>query len=192
MVFSLAMVFAFVLSVIGVSAAAPSVTIQLTPNEAGSKAVGTGTITDNGDGTITVVVKETNLEPGVHINHIHSGSCAAQGPIVYPLTNLTADADGNATMTTKVNVSFAKVTAGGLYLNVHNLAKASTSCGNIVAAPAAGGQGGADVAPAGAPATGQGGAANGGDLPLNLGLIAIFGLVIAGSSVALARSGKSR
>jgi len=41
------------------------------------------------------------LEPGsTHINHIHNGSCA--GPILFPLSDLVADATGTARAVTQV------------------------------------------------------------------------------------------
>ena len=90
MLLTLAVIAAFAWSTLGASAAGSSVTINL-KSVTGSKAVGTGVITDNGDGTIKVVMTMQGLEPGDHIDHIHTGSCAAQGAVVYPLTNLTAE-----------------------------------------------------------------------------------------------------
>lgn len=203
-ILSLAVVVAFAFSAASVSAA-NSVTVQLNPIN-GSNATGTGTITDNGDGTITVVINEKGLEPGDHIDHIHTGSCAAQGPIKFPLTNITANASGAGSSTTKINASFATVTGGGYYLNVHNLAKAGTSCGDITASSSnattsgsssgtssttsgsTGGQGGGNPS---APATGEGGSVStGSSFPMGLALVAALALVITGSGLALARKRK--
>ena len=200
MLLTLAVIAAFAWSTLGASAAGSSVTINL-KSVTGSKVVGTGVITDNGDGTIKVVMTMQGLEPGDHIDHIHTGSCAAQGAVVYPLTNLTADASGNTQPTsTTVKVAFSEVTKGTYYLNVHDLAKAGTSCGDITApvanAPAAPTTAAATNpgnAPSAAPATGQGGAANSNsDFPFGLGLIAVLSLLVVGSGAALVRGRKSR
>jgi len=56
-----------------------------------------------------------------HIAHIHSGSCEAQGPVLYPLSPVHADGIGFASSTTVVpNVS--SIPGTGWYVNVHRAA----------------------------------------------------------------------
>jgi len=200
MLLTLAVIAAFAWSTLGANAAGSSVSINLKPAN-GSKATGTGVITDNGDGTIKVVMTMQGLEPGDHIDHIHVGSCAAQGAVVFPLTNLTVDASGNAPATsTTVKTTFANATNGTYYLNVHDLAKAGTSCGDITApaanapvAPTTAAATSGGNPPSAAPATGQGGATNSNsDSPIGLALIALLSLVVVGSGAALVRGRKSR
>lgn len=83
----------------------------------------TGTASLNWDHTtkmLTVQVTLTGLAPNsVHPSHIHEGSCARQGKVLYPLSNLVADAHGAAHATTKLSLPNG-IPARGLYLNVHN------------------------------------------------------------------------
>jgi hypothetical protein len=77
---------------------------------------------DTGSGTLTVEVKISGLAPNsAHPEHIHSGSCEAQGAVEYPLNAIKADASGNADMTSTVtSVKEGKIAEGGWYVNVHN------------------------------------------------------------------------
>ncbi len=100
----------------------------------GTKVSGTGVITDNGNGTVTVVLTMTGLEAGPHKAHIHEGTCQNQGAIVFDLTGMEVGSDGKATSTTIVNTDFASLTTGKFYLNVHNQTGTPTyvaSCGEI-------------------------------------------------------------
>lgn len=101
----------------------------------------TGTATLNWDHTtkmLTVQVMLMGLAPNsIHPNHIHEGSCANQGKVLYPLTNLVADAHGVANATTKVKAPNG-IPAKGIYFNVHNGPGVSPAdqflpiaCGNI-------------------------------------------------------------
>ena len=85
-------------------------------NGAASTATGTGTLAPDGAKT-KVTVSLAGLEPNsAHAGHIHSGSCAAQGPVVVGLTSITADAGGKGTSSTDVDAS--KLT-GSLYFAYH-------------------------------------------------------------------------
>lgn len=201
---SMAMMLSLVFSFSAFAAGSP-ITVNLTPQNGGN-ATGTATITDNGDGTMTVVVNETGLQPGVHLSHIHTGSCANQGGVKFPLNNITADASGNGTATTTVKAPVSALAGGSYYVNVHQVGSGvppSTSCGDIntsniaasgssTGSSSAGGQGGASSAPTSAPATGFGGAADNSQFPVNIALIAVLVMVVAGSSFALVRNRKSR
>jgi hypothetical protein len=79
--------------------------------------------------TIKVVVH--GLVPGsVHMEHIHLGTCAHQGQVVYMLKNLVADRGGTATTTTIVN-GVTQIPAQGWYLNVHRSAVLTSANGAI-------------------------------------------------------------
>lgn len=79
--------------------------------------------------TLTVKLEVTGLAPKTqHMVHIHSGSCASQGPVVYPLNTLTADASGKATSTTTIQ-NVKSIPATGWYVNVHNTNDLSTQTG---------------------------------------------------------------
>ena len=72
---------------------------ELGAEMSGDGMTGTATITEDGDG-VEVVVEVEGLPPGMHANHIHHGSCANQGAVHVPLTELDADAGGDAEATT--------------------------------------------------------------------------------------------
>src|SRR2546426_3503985 len=69
---------------------------------------------------LTVKISLIGLAPNsTHPAHIHSGSCANQGAVVYPLQNVVADAHGVGASTTTIK-NVTKLQASGWYLNVHN------------------------------------------------------------------------
>jgi serine/threonine protein kinase len=118
-----------------VPAGAASITVNMVAQN-GTQVVGTGVISDLGNGKVKVLMTMTGLTPGIHNAHIHSGSCVAQGPIKYPLTPLFAGADGKAVSSTVISADFATITGGNLYLNAHNESGTPTyvaSCGDIAA-----------------------------------------------------------
>ena len=82
-----------------------------------------GTATISWDPTkqgLTVKISLIGLAPtSTHPANIHSGSCVKQGPVVYPLQNVVADARGVGTSTTTIN-NVAKIPASGWYIIVHN------------------------------------------------------------------------
>lgn len=109
------------------------VKVNLAPAN-GTAAQGTATITNNGNGTITIAVSMIGLGEGQHGFHIHQGSCAAQGTLVYDLQGLNADADGTASSTSTITADFASITSGKYYLDVPNYTTDSAytaSCGDI-------------------------------------------------------------
>ena len=71
---------------------------------------------------LTVTITLTGLAPkSIHPAHIHAGnSCASNGPILYPLKNVVANAKGEASVTTVVHLSKAGIPSKGWYINVHN------------------------------------------------------------------------
>jgi len=74
---------------------------------------------DPGKKTLTVTTTASGLAPGSsHAQHIHLGSCAAQGAVKYGLDDLVASPTGTAETTTVVQNAEAPP-ASGWYLNVH-------------------------------------------------------------------------
>ena len=97
-----------------------SVAMNTAPSAStGESAQGTAQLTISGR-TLTVKLIMSGLAPNIpHPAHIHSGSCAKQGPVIYPLTNVVADASGNARVTTTIkNVS--SIPSSGWFVNVHH------------------------------------------------------------------------
>jgi hypothetical protein len=72
--------------------------------------------------TLTVEIRLTGLAPSsVHPAHIHSGLCERQGPVLYGLNNVQADAKGVADSVTAVpNIKEGGIPDGAWYVNVHN------------------------------------------------------------------------
>ena len=89
--------------------------------------------------TLTVQLTMSGLVPNSsHPAHIHSGSCAQQGPVVYPLTTMVADAAGNARATTIIK-HVSAIPSHGWYIHVHRGPGLSTqtdfdpiACGNVI------------------------------------------------------------
>jgi len=70
--------------------------------------------------TITVTVNASGLTPGAHAAHIHSGSCQAQGSVLYMLMDFQADSDGNIVNQTRTVTGVTAMPASGTwYLNLH-------------------------------------------------------------------------
>ena len=81
----------------------------------GSGVSGDASLTDNGDGTTTVDILVDGATGG-HPVHIHSGTCAELGDVVYPLT----DVDASGASVTVVDVPLADLLSGGPYaINIH-------------------------------------------------------------------------
>lgn len=89
-------------------------------------------------GTLNVKISLTGLAPNSsHAAHIHAGTCAVDGAVIYPLKPVVADAKGDGTSETSIpNVSNG-IPAHGWYINVHNGLLMSSiehrpiSCGNV-------------------------------------------------------------
>jgi hypothetical protein len=79
--------------------------------------------------TLTVRLIVSGLEPNSsHEAHIHSGSCASQGPVVYPLQTVTADASGHASVTTTIK-NVTSIPSSGWYVHLHHSTALSTQTG---------------------------------------------------------------
>lgn len=89
--------------------------------------------------TLTVKLALSGLQPkSSHAAHIHVGSCASQGAVVYPLQNVVADAKGNADVTTTIK-NVTSIPSRNWFVNVHYSTDLSTqtgfdpiACGNVV------------------------------------------------------------
>ncbi|MFN2567992.1 MAG: CHRD domain-containing protein [Candidatus Dormibacteria bacterium] len=85
---------------------------------------GEAQITFNEPGaSLTVTISLTGLAPdSLHPAHIHQGSCAQQGRILYPLSPVSANPTGMAAdrTSTVAHVGEGGIPASGWYLNVHN------------------------------------------------------------------------
>ncbi|HWE64221.1 MAG TPA: hypothetical protein VHB98_21120 [Chloroflexota bacterium] len=84
-------------------------------------------------GRVDVYEQVTGLAPNsVHPTHIHEGAtCNAGGPIVYPLPDLKANAQGVAII--QATISARSISATGWYINVHQGPgmDASLACGVV-------------------------------------------------------------
>ena len=81
------------------------------------------------NGQLTVKITMLGLAPNsAHAAHIHVGSCTNQGAVVHPLTNVTADGNGNATSSTTV-AGVTSIPSGQWYVNVHGSTNLNTQTG---------------------------------------------------------------
>ncbi len=132
------------------------VTININPLP-GETASGVATLTPMGNQT-EVVVTMSGLTPGVHSNHIHTGTCDNIGGIVYPLTDLNADAQGSASATTMLDVPLSTIQSAQHNITVHTgpLPAPTIACGEIPVMEGEGMPGGTDMYLVGGLAAGVG------------------------------------
>ena len=119
----------------GTALAQTAARAALTPT-GGSRVAGASTLTAQGGQTVVVVRITGAPANSTHVNHIHAGTCEAEGGIVFPLTDLRTNAQGEAMAVTQVNATLATILGGRHYVNVHAgaaLPSPGVSCGNIVA-----------------------------------------------------------
>jgi hypothetical protein len=70
--------------------------------------------------TLTVQVHATGFHPdSLHAAHVHQGTCQSQGPVLYMLPDLRADAQGAIDATETVSGVTSAPPASGWYLNIH-------------------------------------------------------------------------
>jgi Cu/Zn superoxide dismutase len=104
----------------------------------GSGVTGSATLTPGEEGVVVEVTIDSGLAEGVHASHIHTGTCAAQGPIETELSDITADASGGGTATTLeegVTTELAVLQDGNHFIAVYDRSVgAIVSCGDIPAA----------------------------------------------------------
>ncbi len=109
--------------------------------EGDGSGTGSATLTEvNGVAQIEVTME--GLIEGTHANHVHHGSCAAQGEVHVTLQELVAGADGAASGTTLAEPPAVDPAFGldhfvaGHYIAVHEVGGAPgavVSCGDVVA-----------------------------------------------------------
>ena len=70
---------------------------------------------------LVVILTVSGLVPGSsHMAHIHQGTCDSQGPVVYPLSQVNADARGDARSQTSITLSnVQQFLASKHYINIH-------------------------------------------------------------------------
>jgi CHRD domain len=70
---------------------------------------------------IVITLAISGLIPNsTHMAHIHVGSCESQGPVLYPLQQVSADNQGNSTTKTTIDMNkLMNLPATQLYINVH-------------------------------------------------------------------------
>ena len=100
----------------------------------GSTATGQGTLTPSG-GQTEVTVTLNGLEPNSsHPGHVHQGTCAGgPGPVVVPLSDITADSAGTGTMTITVPLALDSATAAPHLISYHGTGGSPIVCGEIMA-----------------------------------------------------------
>jgi len=119
------------------SSQAVQVTLQPT-DAANQNASGEAQLTLSGH-TLKVALTLSGLAPkSEHMAHIHAGTCASQGSVIYSLTPIKADASGKASVTTTIQ-NVMTIPAQGWYINVHDSTDISTqtgfdpiACGDVV------------------------------------------------------------
>ncbi len=122
-----------------VTSVAQSVRVWLgnafSPNQAVS-----GTVQmNNTEGKLEVIIIVTGLaRKSVHAAHIHAGSCAQQGGVLYKLNPVVADASGKGVSKTTLS-GVAAIPPNGWYVNVHLTTDLSSqtgmdsiACGDVV------------------------------------------------------------
>jgi MYXO-CTERM domain-containing protein len=113
----------------GGAGAQDSVVVPITELN-GSGVSGDASLTDNGNGSTTVDILVDGATGG-HPAHIHSGTCAELGDVVYPLT----DVDASGASVTIIEVPLADLLSTGPYaINIHLSADeigTYVACGDI-------------------------------------------------------------
>ena len=114
------------------------VTVPLQQGSGPSQAAsGTADLNVN-NGQLSVKVTMSGLAPNsAHAAHIHAGSCTNEGAVIHPLTDITADSNGQATSSTTVP-GVSSIPSGQWYVNVHGSTDLNTqtgfdpiACGNV-------------------------------------------------------------
>ena len=96
----------------------PKISFTMTAQN-GSGVAGTGQVV-KGTGSFTVTIKLSGFKANSsHISHVHKGSCAKPGGIVYALSQVISDSSGAASVLSTVPADYA-VPADGWYVNVHH------------------------------------------------------------------------
>lgn len=91
----------------------------------------TGTVTaDHDEGEATVTVELAGLEPGAaYPVHIHTGRCAAGGPVAAPLGRITARADSTGRLNARVTA--AQMGDQPAFVQAHDASGAAVTCADL-------------------------------------------------------------
>lgn len=119
-----------------------SITVPLVGTSSANQNVTGNTQLSLDNNKLIVTITLSGLAPhSTHIAHIHSGSCAAQGAVIYPLRPIVANASGTGTSTTTIN-KITTIPQSGWYVNIHQGATMGDlgtqtgfdpiACGNVV------------------------------------------------------------
>ena len=112
--------------------------VRLAPVGEGQTAKGKAVLKQR-TGALSVELRVSGLAPGSwHAVHIHSGSCAVQGPVVLPFPDIYADERGVAKLVTTLPTdAAANFVAANYYINVHAATAATEgiACGDITPKP---------------------------------------------------------
>ena len=85
---------------------------------------------------LTATIHLSGLEPGSnHAAHIHTGTCSSKGHILYPFTNIVANAAGSAVLVMTVNNVTGGIPACGWNITLHKGSTAQTGtllCGDVL------------------------------------------------------------
>jgi hypothetical protein len=96
----------------------------------GSGQSGTATLTPEGDGATTVVIRVGNPPQATQPAHIHPGTCSDLDPLpAYPLEPITGGSS-----TTRISASLGELRSGRFAVNVHlseEEIRTSVACGEI-------------------------------------------------------------
>lgn len=109
--------------------AAMPMTVAMQP-VGNSGVTGQATLTPSGTQT-QVQVQVTGLTPGAHPGHIHTGNCAAPGPVVQPLPEITAGADGSGSANTTLALDHATLMNGQHMIGYHGEGGAVVVCAEL-------------------------------------------------------------
>ncbi len=187
-----------------VAQAQTAATIQMVPT-GDTTLSGTAVITPLGGNQVKVDVTVNGLKPNDdRASHIHSpgpgpvrANCDSNGPVVYPLSDVKADASGKGTASSTITIDPSKgIPTKGWYVNVHMGAAPNVGAGVICGAIAAPIVAGAAAAASPAAGAGTGGTAAPGNLPNSgdsvptatlLGALVLAGIVLTGAGVAIRR-----
>lgn len=126
--FLMSLAFAAASQLAPVGAATSTLTVKMEAQN-GSGETGTAVLTQTG-ADLTVVLDITGATATAQPAHIHTGTCANLGGVVYPLTNVT----GGKSTTVVKNLTIDKLLGATYAINVHesasNIGK-YVSCGGI-------------------------------------------------------------
>ena len=99
--------------------------------EDGSGASGEADLSVDGEGILVSLVMQ-GLTEGAHANHLHHGSCAAQGEIHITLDDIVADDAGDGIQTTGNDEQPLSHFEADHYLAVHAEDGTVVACGDVV------------------------------------------------------------